>query len=183
MDKNKFKLWNRIVALAVFLVAAVTSAVVFVIAYLFCDKLDDIRAHISPINNVFDALGLAAFSVMGTEIAFTNGLESNPLLAIVLGLLTGVGGGMIRDVLTSTTPYIFKKHVYALACILGVIVYYVLRYFWFDTAMVPSFIAMPFIFILRMLATKYHWSLPKVHIKEKKHKDADAHHKEYKKAS
>ena len=151
----------------VLLIAALTSAVVFVIAYFTHEKFNDIRAHIEPINNVFDAVGLAAFSATGTEIAFTYGLSSNSLLSIVLGALTGVGGGMIRDVLTSTTPYIFKKHVYALASISGAALYYVLRYFCFAEAMVPSFIVIPLVILMRILATKYRWSLPKVGIKEK----------------
>lgn len=165
------------------LIAALTSTIVFIIAYVTHEKFEDIRAHIEPINNVFDAIGLAAFSVMGTEIAFTNGLSSNPLLSIVLGMLTGVGGGMIRDILTSTTPYIFKKHVYALASISGAALYYVLRYFCFDTAMVPSFIVMPLIILVRMLATKYRWSLPKVHLNEDLTTHSDNKETEQKKAS
>ena len=147
-------------------IAALTSAVVFVIAYLNREKFDDVRAHIEHINNFFDAVGLAAFSVMGTEIAFTNGLSNNPVLSVVLGMLTGVGGGMIRDILTDTTPYIFKKHVYALASIAGATLYYILRYFLSEMVMIPTMVAMLLVILLRMLATKYRWSLPKVQLKD-----------------
>ena len=147
-------------------IAALTSAVVFVIAYLNREKFDDVRAHIEHINNFFDAVGLAAFSVMGTEIAFTNGLSDNPVLSVVLGMLTGVGGGMIRDILTDTTPYIFKKHVYALASIAGATLYYILRYFLSEMVMIPTMVAMLLVILLRMLATKYRWSLPKVQLKD-----------------
>ena len=167
----------------ILLIAAVTAVVVFIIAYVTHEKFEDIRAHIEPINNVFDAIGLAAFSVMGTEIAFTRGLSYNPLLSIILGMFTGVGGGMIRDVLTSTTPYIFKKHVYALASLAGATLYYVLRYFCFDTAMVSSFVVIPLIILVRMLATKYRWSLPKVDLKEQPTEAFEPNSTEQKEAS
>lgn len=150
----------------ILLIAAGTSLIVFIVAYINREKFDDLRAQIEHINNFFDAIGLAAFSVMGTEIAFTNGLFDNPILAVVLGMLTGVGGGMIRDVLTDTTPYIFKKHVYALTSIAGATLYYILRYFFPDTAMISTMVSILLVFLLRMFATKYHWSLPKIHLNE-----------------
>lgn len=150
----------------ILLVAALTSAAVFGIAYLYRDKFDDVRAHVEHVNNFFDAIGLAAFSVMGTEIAFAKGLSDNFILSVALGMLTGVGGGMIRDVLTSTTPYIFKKHVYALASIAGASLYYILRYFLPEMTMIATMVAMSLVFILRMLATKFRWELPKIQLKE-----------------
>ena len=151
--------------LYILLIAAVTSTVVFIVAYIARKKFEEISEKVEKINNVFDAIGLAAFSVMGTEIAFVNGLEGNVFLSIMLGMLTGVGGGMIRDVLTDSTPYIFKKHVYAMASIGGAALYYVLRLCTYST-LVPSVFAMLFIIAIRMLATKYRWSLPKVHLNE-----------------
>lgn len=50
--------------------------------------------------------------VMGTKIAFANGISGNVFLSIIIGVLTGVGGGVLWDILTETLPYIFKKHVY-----------------------------------------------------------------------
>jgi uncharacterized membrane protein YeiH len=143
------------------LIAAVTSAVVFIIAYIARRKFEDIREKVEKTNNVFDAIGLSAFSVMGTEIAFVNGLADNAFLSIMLGMLTGVGGGIIRDVLTSSTPYIFKKHIYALASIGGAALYYVLRTYAYST-LIPSVFAMLFVFAIRMLATKYRWELPRI---------------------
>lgn len=147
----------------ILLVAALTAVLVFVLAYVKRKKFDEIREKIERINNVFDAIGLAAFSSMGTEIAFVKGLDGNPILSILLGMLTGVGGGMFRDILTSTTPYIFKKHVYALASIGGAALYYILRLF-VQTIALPSALAMAAVFAVRMLATKYRWSLPKVRL-------------------
>lgn len=147
--------------LYVLLVAATTSLVVFIVAYLCRRHFEETAEKVEHVNNVFDALGLAAFSVAGTELAFVEGLADNALLAIVLGMLTGVGGGIFRDILTATTPYIFKKHVYALASIGGAALYYVLRLF-IDGTLLPSAVAMAFIILVRMLATKYRWSLPKI---------------------
>lgn len=151
--------------LYVLLTAALTSLAVFVIAYLYRKHFDTFRERVEHVNNFFDAIGLAAFSVMGTEIAFVHGIADNVVLSILLGMLTGVGGGMMRDILTDTTPYIFKKHVYALASIGGAGLYYALR-LWIEGTLIPSAVAMLFVLIVRMLATKFRWSLPKIRLGE-----------------
>ena len=143
------------------------SLIAFLLAYLSKKHFDDIVVRIERVGNLFDAIGLAAFSVMGTEVAFTHGLSNNIALTVLLGMLTGVGGGMIRDVLTNTTPYIFKKHIYALASIGGALVYYFAKE-WIMVEILPSIIAMAFVITIRLLAAKYRWSLPKVHLSEAK---------------
>lgn len=154
-------------SLHILAIAATSALVVFVAAYLSRKQFLITYEHFEPIQNVFDAFGLAAFSVTGTEIAFSSGLAENPVLAILLGVLTGVGGGVFRDVLTSTTPYIFKKHVYALASIGGASVYYVMRSFVeTETPLIPSLVAMVLVVAVRLLAAKYRWSLPKVKLEE-----------------
>ena len=151
--------------LYILLVAAVTAVLAFIVAYVARKRFEKIQEKVERINNVFDAIGLAAFSVMGTEIAFINGVSDNAVLSILLGMLTGVGGGLLRDILTSTTPYIFKKHVYALAAIGGAALYYILRLTAYG-AVIPSAFGMFIVFSVRMLATKYRWSLPKVPLQE-----------------
>lgn len=146
-------------------IAALTSLIVFIVAYIKRKKFDEIRERIEHINNIFDAIGLAAFTVMGTEIAFTNGISENVFLSITIGVLTGVGGGVLRDILTETPPYIFKKHVYALASIIGSILYYLIR-IWVNDTILPSIVAMIFIIGIRLLATKYRWDLPKIKLQE-----------------
>ena len=149
--------------LYILLLAAVASLAVFVIAFVMRKNFLDVYEKLDPIQNVFDAFGLAAFSVMGTEIAFVYGLDDNAVLAILLGTLSGVGGGVFRDVLTSTTPYIFKKHVYAIASIVGAALYYVLRLTVVGT-LLPSLFAMAVVVAVRLLARKYRWSLPKAYL-------------------
>ena len=140
-------------------IAAVTSLAVFIIAYFTRKKFDETRGKIEYINNLFDAIGLGAFSVAGTEVAFTSGLEGNAFIAVTLGVLTGVGGGVLRDVLTETKPYIFTKHIYALASAGGAILYYLIR---LNSAniILPSIAGMVLVLALRILATKYKWGLP-----------------------
>lgn len=145
----------------ILLVAAGSALIVFLFAYFYHKKYDLAKARLESVNNVFDAFGLAAFAVMGTEIGFVRGVSDNALLTVMLGLFTAVGGGVLRDVLTASTPYIFKKHVYALAALGGGVLYYVLRCFTADT-LAPSLIAMTLIVLIRLLAAKYRWSLPKV---------------------
>ncbi len=142
-------------------IAVLTALVAFTIAYVKRKQFKKMRGKIEDINNVFDAIGLAAFSVAGTQIAFSNALSDNAFLSITLGFLTGCGGGVLRDVLTETKPYIFTKHVYAIASIIGAAIYYYLMIFNVN-AIFASFVGMVVIFLLRMLATKYQWSLPKI---------------------
>ncbi len=143
-------------------IAALTSVVVFVIAYLKKRAFAEMSEKIERINNYFDAAGLAAFTVMGVELAFSEFVVcGNAFLSITLGVLTGVGGGLLRDIFTENTPYIFKKHIYAIASILGASVYYLIRLY-VDITIIPTLAGLLVIFLLRVLATKYCWSLPKI---------------------
>jgi len=116
---------------------------------------------IEHVNNFFDAVGLAAFSVTGAEIGYKVGYSDNPLVIVIVGMVTGIGGGIMRDILIDTTPYVFKKHIYALASIIGIVLYYTLRKY-INNIFIDSIISMFTIILIRLLATKYHWSLPKV---------------------
>ncbi len=145
----------------IFIVAVLSSIVVFVAAYVNKEKFNLFRSKIECVNNYFDAVGLAAFSVTGAEVGFVGGYSDNILVIVVVGMITGVGGGIIRDILIDTTPYVFKKHVYALASVFGSLLYYFLRRFFDDVSLASAF-AMFSVIIIRILATKYCWRLPKV---------------------
>jgi len=106
---------------------------------------------------------LAAFSATGAEVGFIQGYSDNALIIVIAGMITGVGGGIMRDILIDTTPYVFKKHIYALASVFGSLLYYFLRQF-LDNISLASALAMLSVIIIRILATKYCWSLPKVSI-------------------
>lgn len=78
--------------------------------------------HFNQILNIFDAIGLAAFTAIGAEVAVINGFEQ-PFVIIILAVLTGTGGGTLRDLFANTIPYVFHKEVYAVASILGAIIF------------------------------------------------------------
>lgn len=149
----------------IFLIAALAAVTVFVVAEIYRRRFYKLSEKVEQVNNIFDAIGLGAFSVMGTEVAFTENFSDNIFLSVVLGMLTGVGGGIFRDILTDQTPYVFKKHIYAIASILGSILYYVLRTV-FDETVISSIVALLCVVIIRMLATKFRWSLPKIRLDE-----------------
>lgn len=145
-------------------IAAIGSVVVFVVSYFARNKFYDLSAGIDKINNFFDAIGLASFTIMGTEEAFVHGFSSNGFLIVTVGVMTGVGGGVLRDVLTENLPYIFKKHVYAIASICGALAYYFLRPV---QAVAAAFVGITLIILIRLLATIFRWSLPKIELGEK----------------
>ena len=108
----------------------------------------------------FDAVGLGIFTVSGAMRAYEAAAGSNIFLAVFGGVITGVGGGLLRDMMANETPYIFTKHIYATASIAGAILFCILlpltgRY----NAML---IGAAFIVVLRILAMHYRWNLPKL---------------------
>lgn len=108
--------------------------------------------------NIFDAVGLAAFTVTGIDTAVLAGYEDYHFLSVFLGVLTGVGGGLLRDIMAGQTPYILRKHVYASASIAGAICYVFLAdWMTGDVSMIISAIL---VILIRLLATRYCWNLP-----------------------
>ncbi len=108
---------------------------------------------------VLDSVGLGVFSVVGVRAAFATGFGDNLFLQVFVGAMTGVGGGVLRDVMADCSPYVFSKHIYACASIAGALVCAVL---WRFLGELPSMILGALLtFILRLLAAKFRWSLPK----------------------
>lgn len=113
-----------------------------------------------------DAVGLGIFTASGTMHALETA-DANAFLAVFVGVVTGVGGGLLRDVMASVPPYIFIKHVYAVASIAGgillcVIYPYVDKY-------IGLFITSAFVVVLRLLASRFRWEIPKA-------EDVSLHH-------
>ncbi|MBR1440098.1 MAG: TRIC cation channel family protein [Lachnospiraceae bacterium] len=108
---------------------------------------------------VMDSVGLGLFTVVGVRAAMNAGFDSNLFLATFVGVLTGVGGGILRDIFAGDMPYIFIKHFYACASIIGA---WTCALTWRSLHEVPSMIlGAAFIVILRLLAAHFRWSLPK----------------------
>ena len=106
-----------------------------------------------------DALGLASFTVTGASAGFKLYPEL-PIFIVLLGTITAVGGGIIRDMLAQRIPSVLKEDVYALPSIIGGIVYYVMvTSSWESMAVYGAFTV---VLLIRLLAIKYNWSLPKV---------------------
>ena len=107
---------------------------------------------------VFDAMGLALFTVTGTSKALA--AEVAPLPAVILGVLTAVGGGMLRDLLAGEVPLVLRREVYALASLLGavIIVGAAMLGIYGD---VIGFAAALAVFVVRMLAIRYRWEAPR----------------------
>ena len=110
---------------------------------------------------VFDSMGIAIYTIMGMEKALA--LNVAPLAAVLMGLFTAVMGGVIRDTLINEIPQIFRKEIYATACIAGAFVYLLLKYTWLPDIW-SAVISIVTIITVRLLAVKFRWSLPKLKI-------------------
>ena len=108
---------------------------------------------------IADSVGLGVFTVVGVNACFNSLPSPNAFTAIFLGVITGVGGGVMRDVLSMNLPKIFVKHFYACASIAGAIVAFLMR-IWFD-ALFASIVGAIVVITLRFLASFLRWNLPK----------------------
>lgn len=110
--------------------------------------------------NISDAIGLGVFTISGVSVAISSGYGDNVFLVLFVGTITGVGGGILRDVFTMRIPSIFVRHIYALASMIGALIFFILRtYIYRSLAMVISVVI---IVIIRFISHRYKLSLPKV---------------------
>ena len=143
------------------LVAIGVSLVAFAIAYHAADRFGERMHRLDPALNVVDAVGLGVFTVLGAEQALALGYGGNVFLTIFVGVLTGVGGGVLRDQLTGRIPMVLKKRVYALAAIGGAVVYDAMRLLSCGREL-SLLCGAGIVILIRLLATRYEWSLPKI---------------------
>lgn len=147
------------ISYAYLLASLLVSLIVFFDAYIRREKYFANKDKLSEINNIFDAAGLAVFTISGMNTAM--GVSGNVILILTLGVITGVGGGMLRDMMTNTMPKVLRKRVYAVASLIGGALYYVLHLIGVNDIL-SAVIGMVTIFVLRVLATVYKWNLPSV---------------------
>lgn len=140
-------------------VAIGTSLLIFFIALLCHKHYHRWEPHIDAVANIFDAIGLGAFTVVGMESGINAGYGNNGFLLVFLSLLTGVGGGMLRDLFVQRMPGVLHKHVYAVAVLVGALVYLAL-YRLAVSQLIATPVTILLVFTIRMLATKYRWNLP-----------------------
>ncbi|MBT4869891.1 MAG: trimeric intracellular cation channel family protein [Polaribacter sp.] len=128
-------------------------AVIF--TFLFKSKI----AHLSKTMFLFDTVGLSVFTLLGLEKGLSFNL--NPIIALIMGMISAVFGGVLRDVLTNKIPLIFEKEIYASACLIGGISYLLLTYFNMTENVIFVFSA-SIIVIIRVIAVKFKLQLPKI---------------------
>lgn len=140
--------------------AIATSLAVFIIAYFFGKR---IKLHFnvySQIINVFDAIGLAVFTVAGINSAAACGFGENSFLSIFVGMMTGVGGGVMRDMMAGGVPTILRKKVYALAAGIGALIYQLLVEHNTCPQGLSILAGAGSIIVIRLSATVFKWNLP-----------------------
>ncbi len=143
MENSSYMIWTAI-------------ALLFVIVF---------RRHLVKLNNtffIFDAIGLGLFNVVGIVKTLECG---HPFwVATVMGTITAAAGGVLRDLLINQIPLIFRKEIYALACVAGCIVYYICDKIWIDDPAITQIISACSVVLTRIVAVKYQIGLP--HIKK-----------------
>ncbi|MEG1802220.1 MAG: TRIC cation channel family protein [Lachnospiraceae bacterium] len=141
--------------------AILTSCILFLIVYAnkrfissqFIEQYE--RAM-----TLFDAVGLGVFTVIGINTAIELSFEHNTFLLLFVGVITGIGGGVLRDIMAGTTPFVFVKQIYASASILGAVAYVILLNYIDDLP--AMFISALIVFTTRMLAAYFKWNLPRI---------------------
>ena len=144
------------------LVATITSGVVFLAFYWKRQLLEGhMRLTYDRVMLVMDSIGLGIFTVVGVNTGIRSGYMDNVFLLVFLGTITGVGGGLMRDMMAGVPPYIFVKHIYACASIVGAVVCVYMNRFVgnVEAMMVACFV----VILIRYLAAHYRWNLPRLH--------------------
>ena len=127
--------------------------IAFALALVFRKKFERLRTSLF----LFDTIGLGVFTLIGLEKGINVGLH--PIVCIALGTMTACFGGVIRDILCAEIPVIFRKEIYATICILGGIIFFILRKFNLDNDIL-YLISSLVIIVVRLMAVKFKWYLP-----------------------
>ena len=141
--------------------AIVSAFVVFCLARIYQDVYKSNVEMIDTINNVFDAAGLGAFTITGANVAMNMGYQGNVFFVVFLAMVTGIGGGILRDLMIREIPFVLRKRIYAVASLAGGTIYYILYVKLHVEIMSAAFIGIAVVFGLRMMATVFKWNLPK----------------------
>jgi uncharacterized membrane protein YeiH len=132
----------------------------YILAILFRKRFDKLRKSLF----LFDTIGLGVFTLIGLEKGISIGLH--PIICTALGTMTACFGGVIRDILCNEIPVIFRKEIYATICILGGIVFFMLKRGNFPDELIQLVTSLVII-IVRLLVVKFNWSLPTLDLKLK----------------
>ncbi|EAP86217.1 trimeric intracellular cation channel family protein [Croceibacter atlanticus] len=131
-----------------------------ILAILFRRKLRHVRTSLF----LFDTIGIGLYTVVGIEKGLSADLS--PVICVALGTVTATFGGVIRDILCNEIPVVFRKEIYATACILGGVSYFVLLFLTPIPEGIIFVIAGSIVITFRLLAVHYKWILPTIYSKE-----------------
>lgn len=139
-------------------VALLSALAVFVFYILPGKNSSTLHRGFDRLLLAMDSLGLGIFTINGITSALQLSDHYNTLLLVFVGGITGVGGGILRDILVGDRPYVFIKHIYACASIFGAILYIHLLHVLPDVS--ASLISVATIVIIRFLSSHFRWNLP-----------------------
>ena len=142
---------------SLYFIVACLSAVIFFLPFIRI-PLQKRHKAFDWVLFLMDTVGLAVFTVVGIQAAQRVSDDFGVILLVCVGVLTGTGGGVMRDLLARDMPYIFRKHVYATASLAGAVVYLLLQRWAGDY--VATAAAMAVIIVIRFLSATFHWNLP-----------------------
>ncbi|MBM9578517.1 trimeric intracellular cation channel family protein [Leptospira sp. 201903070] len=112
---------------------------------------------------LFDSIGIGIYTVIGTKISLSAGV--NPFGSVILGMVTAIFGGVIRDTLINEVPLIFRKEIYATACLAGATLYVAFNYLNIDGDWNTG-LSVLLVVLIRVIAVRYNLSLPKFKLPE-----------------
>ncbi len=138
-----------------------TAILAFLLGLIAQKKIKKRKELYLNIINFFDAVGLGVFAVTGTNAAIIHGFGDNAFLCIFVGVVTGIGGGMVRDILAAKVPFVLHKDIYASAAIVGAAMYYFMYKAGLNATLNVS-AAIIVTIAIRIAAICYHLSLPRV---------------------
>ncbi|PCH49566.1 MAG: hypothetical protein COC22_06400 [Flavobacteriaceae bacterium] len=130
-----------------------TIILAVILAILFRNKIK----YLSKSLFLFDTIGLGIFTIIGTKVGIN--LNLNPIISIALGTMSGAFGGAIRDILCNEIPVIFRKEIYATACVFGGITFILLTHTQLPQNII-YFFTITMVIAIRIIAVKFHLSLP-----------------------
>ena len=141
--------------------SAITALIVFIIMAKQSKNSKENQSEFGRLLLLWgDSIGLGIFTVLGMNQAIKMYGVDNGFLVVFSGVVTGVGGGLLRDMMIHELPAIFRKHIYALASIIGGIV--ALVFFRMGEDNLAIYIGSFVVLCIRLLAAHYKWSLPKI---------------------
>ena len=147
------------------LLTTLTAITVFVLAKIFKRQYVEQEKTVIRINNYADALALGIFCVAGVQTCIEKCPDDGMFLAVTMGMITAVGGGMIRDLMLRDIPFVLRKRIYAVAALLGSVIYYVIVVFAMPNSdagqLVGTIACVVFVCTLRLLATHFKLNMPK----------------------